>query len=159
MRFAVLALLSCICGAGCTSHGARAAGTSAPSPTPAASSHEARAAAWPSYAAADYDKPGRPGPLLSPSDITEVQAVLQAVKPCQRRSVRYAFLGNSTNIVLFFAVPPGEGAHVIGSADESYNPMDNSVIPMSDNPNIEEMQKQGVQWDIDHQPCPYGRQF
>jgi hypothetical protein len=73
--------------------------------------------------------------------------------------VRYAFLGNSANIVLFFAVPPGEGAHVIGSADESYNPMDNSVIPMSDNPNIEEMQKQGVQWDIDHQPCPHGRQF
>jgi hypothetical protein len=154
MRFAMLALLCCICDAGCASHGERATAAATSSATPVASGFGARAAAWPGYVAIDYDKPGRPGPLLSPSDISKVQAALQSVKACQRPLLRYAFLGYSTNIVLFFAVPPGEGAHVIGSADEFYNPMENSVMPMSDNPNMEEMQKQGIEWDVNHRLCP-----
>jgi hypothetical protein len=109
--------------------------------------------ALPSYVATDYDKPGRPGPFLAAADIARIQTVLARVKPCQRPLVRYAG-GDGSPIVLFFAVKPGEGAHVLGTADEFYDPATGSVVPGSDNQSEEQMQKQGLQWDIDHQACP-----
>jgi hypothetical protein len=109
--------------------------------------------AMPSYSAEKYGNPGTDGPLLNPADAAKLEDVLKRVKPCQRPLVRYAG-GDGAPMVLFFAVQRGQGAHVLGTADEFYDPATGSVVPGSDNPSQEQMQRQGLQWDIDHQPCP-----
>src|ERR1700722_16814119 len=112
---------------------------------------------FPSYAAEDYDKPGRPGPSLSPSDTANIENVLSQVKPCQRPLVRYSFGNGSTSAILFFEVPPGSAAHVLGTANEYYDPGSGSVIPASDNPAQTQMEKEGLKWGIDLEPCPTGK--
>lgn len=107
---------------------------------------------FPTYDAVDYDKPGL-HPLLTPEQVARIRAVLIKVKSCQRQLVQYSFGNGFRDLVIFFAVPSGEGSHVFGTADEIYIPRDGSEIPMSQNPNYEQMEKQGIQWDIDHEPC------
>ena len=108
---------------------------------------------FPTYDAVDYDKPGL-HPPLTPKQVANIRAVLTAVKPCQRPLVRYSFGNGFRDLIMFFSVPAGEGSHVFGTADVVYSPRDGFAIPMSDNPNVQQMAKQGIQWDIEHQPCP-----
>jgi hypothetical protein len=110
---------------------------------------------WPKFAtydAVDYKKPGL-HPPLTPKQIANIQAVLEKVKPCQRQLIQYSFGNGFREPVVFFAVPPGEGSHIFGAGNVVYFPSDGSAIPMSDNPNAEQMEKRGLQWDIDHHPC------
>lgn len=107
----------------------------------------------PIYAAEDY---GKAGSLLSRTDISRLKEILRKVKPCQRSLVRYSFGGEPAGgpAIFFFAPQPGEAPHVIGTADEIYMPFNGSVVPMSDNEEEDQMLKEGIQWDVDHQPCP-----
>jgi|GEM_PF-5128628 hypothetical protein len=107
------------------------------------------------FVATDYNKPGHPS--LSFAQMSIIREALDRVKPCQRTLVRYAVLGpNTDDLILFFAVPHGQGSHVFGTAIEVYFPDNGTEIPMgADDPQAEHREKQGIQWDIDHQPCPH----
>ena len=106
----------------------------------------------PIYVAADYDKPGH-HPTLTLEQIETIRRMLARVKPCQRPLLRYVL---DDEVTLFFAVPPGQGAHVLGTRMDVYFPRSGIEVPMpQDGPAAEARAKQGVQWDIDHQPCPH----
>jgi hypothetical protein len=129
-----------------------AAGASPAASAPAAPIVPAAMRSWPGFVAIDYGKPGQPN--LSGADATRIRRVLARVKPCQRALVRYAFPGRWAQAVMFFAIPPDGGAHVFGEGDAYYVPNQDSVIPIpGDSENFGEIEKQGLQWDIDHQPC------
>jgi hypothetical protein len=114
----------------------------------------------PTYVAADYLKPGHPD--LTLAEMSRIYDILGLVKPCQRRLVRYALLKrrgnkNGRGLIFFFAVPRGQGAHVLGTGMLVYFPDTGTAVPMRvDDPPAEQEQKRrlGIQWDIDHQPCP-----
>jgi hypothetical protein len=103
-----------------------------------------------SMIAMDYDQPGHPN--FTADQAARIRYVLARVKPCQRALVRYAF-GGIDSLVLFFAVTPGRGlgTKVLGTG-EIYVPSDGTELPMNDN-YTEQMQKEGIQFDIDHEPC------
>jgi hypothetical protein len=103
------------------------------------------------YVAVDYDKRGHPS--LTSVELASIRTALSIVKPCQRPLVRYAYGNSDTPIFLYFAVGPQEGAKVFGTA-LVYDPSNDTGIPMSDITGEDEMVKQGIQWDVDHQPCP-----
>lgn len=159
LRFSGYALLSFIAAVlivGCSNDSASSAEHGPAAGPTSVVSVAATPAVWPTFAtydAMDYNRPGL-HPPLNPKQVATIQAVLRRVKPCQRQLVQYSFGNGFRDLVMFFSVPPGEGSHVFGTADEVYIPRDGSEMPMSDNENAEQMEKQGIQWDIDHQPCP-----
>lgn len=111
---------------------------------------------WPplGYVAMDYGEPGQPH--LSPSDIAKIQSSLTKVKVCQRPLVRYTYYG-STNLVLFFAGPLHALAHVFGEGNEYYLPAERTTLvppPDASGNDAAKQISEGIQWDVDHQPCP-----
>ena len=155
-RYALTSCTTAVLIVGC-SNGSASGAEHGPAASPTSVvSVAATPAVWPTFAtydAMDYNRPGL-HPPLNPKQVATIQAVLRRVKPCQRQLVQYSFGNGFRDLVMFFSVPSGEGSHVFGTADEVYIPRDGSEIPMSDNQNAEQMEKQGIQWDIDHQPCP-----
>jgi hypothetical protein len=104
----------------------------------------------PPYVAMEYDKPGHPS--MTPEQMRTIREMLAKVKPCQRPLLRYVL---DDEVTLFFAVPPGQGARILGSPGLFYLPGTGGEVPIQENgPEAEARAKQGVQWDIDHQPCP-----
>jgi hypothetical protein len=108
----------------------------------------------PTYVGEDYERPGQPS--LTPPQVQLIRETLSRVKPCQRPLVRYVLDGTEAeDVTLFFDVPPGQGAHVFRTAIEVYFPATGDEVPMGqDDPRIPQRVKEGIQWDIDHQPCP-----
>lgn len=105
-------------------------------------------------AATTYNTPGH-HPPLTPAQVVRIQQVLARVKPCQRPLVRYAIdRYEKDGIALFFGVYPNTFMHVFGSPDAYYMPSMGVFAGPPDNSDIEGQTKQGIQWDIDHQPCP-----
>lgn len=108
----------------------------------------------PNYVALDYNELGH-HPVLTPEQVARIQQVLARVKPCQRPLVRYAIdRYEKDGIALFFGVYPNTFMHVFGSPDAYYLPSMGVFAGPPDNADIEAQTKQGIQWDIDHQPCP-----
>jgi hypothetical protein len=106
------------------------------------------------FIAMDYSKPGHPE--LTFAQMSLIQRTLARVKPCQRPLVRYGLFGPDTkDVILFFAVGPHEGAHPFGTTNQVYFPDEGYSIATNDNGQLEQMKKQGIQWDIDHKPCPH----
>ena len=65
----------------------------------------------------DYNKPGHPS--LALAQMSLIQRTLARVKSCQRPRVRYGVFGlNTDDLILFFAVPPGQGTHPFYTANE-----------------------------------------
>jgi|SRR5580704_4182989 hypothetical protein len=108
----------------------------------------------PTYVGADYEKPGQPS--LTPPQVRLIRETLSRVKPCQRPLVRYVLDGaEAQDVTLFFDVPPGQGAHVFGTAIDVYFPATGDEVPMGqDDPQNRQRVKEGIRWDIDHEPCP-----
>jgi hypothetical protein len=105
----------------------------------------------PVYAAIDYDKPGHPS--MTAEQARAVREMLARVKPCQRSLLRYVL---DEDVTLFFAVPLGQGARVLGNPGLIYVPESGSEIPVQENgPEADARAKEGVQWDIDHEPCSH----
>jgi hypothetical protein len=106
------------------------------------------------FVAIDYEKLGHPS--LTSAQVNIIHETLERVKPCQRSLVRYAVSSpEAKDLILYFAVPPSQGAHVFGTAIDVYFPDTGRDIPMDQtDPGAEQREKQGIQWDIEHQPCP-----
>jgi len=101
----------------------------------------------------DYDKPGHPS--LTLAEMSLIQRTLERVKPCQRRLVRYGLLGSDMDhIVLFFAVGPHRGTHPFYTTNQVYFPDRGYSIATPDNGQVAQLKRDGIQWDIDHEPCP-----
>jgi hypothetical protein len=108
----------------------------------------------PSYIAADYNAPGG-HPSLTPDQTATIRRVLARVKPCQRPLVRYVLTqGEKDGIALFFEPEPDQWAHILGEPDAYYAPLQGVFAGPPDDPNTPAQGKQGMQWDIDRQPCP-----
>jgi hypothetical protein len=101
------------------------------------------------FIALDYTKPGH-HPFLTEAEGAAIQDALVKVKPCQRPLLRYVV--SNDEVSLFFAVGQHEGAHVFGTRSV-YDPSDAVGGPLSDDHNADMMVKQGIKWDIDHEPC------
>jgi hypothetical protein len=105
----------------------------------------------PVYVAIDYDKPGHPS--LTLEQTRTIKEMLARVKPCQRSLLRYV---PNDGVTLFFAVPSGQDPYVLGDPGTVYLVDTGGEIPVSDGgPEAQQRAKQGIQWDIDHQPCPH----
>jgi hypothetical protein len=110
----------------------------------------------PTYVAEDYAKPGQPS--LTFAQTSAILETLDRVKPCQRSLVRYVVSGQGVrDLLLFFTVPHGQGAHVFGTGMDVYFPDSGVTVPIRQDVSTaqaQERKKQGIQ-DIDHQPCPH----
>ena len=114
----------------------------------------------PNYVAVDYNVSGQ-HPPLTPAQLTRIQQILARVKPCQRPLVHYAvypYEGMQAGLVFFFRTPNDDVldySHVFGDSGRYYMPTDGLFSGFTDDTSTQEAQaKQGIQWDIDRQPCP-----
>ncbi|MGC1381727.1 MAG: hypothetical protein WA814_11975 [Candidatus Baltobacteraceae bacterium] len=111
-----------------------------------------------SYLATDYDKPGHPE--LGSEDVEQIRAALAKVKACQKPILRYAFPDGYGRAVLFFGGKgPNEYAHVFGKGNFFYIPARNVIMVVPANASTIDAKQaiaQGIEWDVDHQPCPHG---
>jgi hypothetical protein len=108
----------------------------------------------PSYIAADYNATGG-HPSLTPDQTAAIRRVLARVKPCQRPLVRYVLTeGEKDGIALFFKPEPDQWAHILGEPDAYYAPLQGVFAGPPDDPSTQAQGEQGMQWDIDRQPCP-----
>jgi hypothetical protein len=107
----------------------------------------------PNYVAVDYNTTGLHPPLTR-AEAAAIRNVLARVKPCQRSLVRYVLAENEKDgIALFFEPEPNRWAHILGEPDAYYTPMNGVFAGPPDDPDIQAQEKQGMQWDIDRQPC------
>jgi hypothetical protein len=107
----------------------------------------------PNYVAVDYNAPGRHPPLTR-AEAAAILRVLARVKLCRRSLVRYVLAENEKDgIALFFEPQPNSWAHILGEPDAYYTPMDGVVAGPPDEPDIQAQERQGIQWDIDREPC------
>jgi len=105
------------------------------------------------FVATAYNNPGHP--VLTSAQVALIKKTLARVKPCQRALVRYGLFGPSTtDIVFFFAVGPRQGTHPFGQGSVMYFPDGGYSNAVPDNGDAAKMEREGIQWDIDHQPCP-----
>jgi hypothetical protein len=110
--------------------------------------------ALPEYAAVDWDRPGHPA--LTPSEEASIRSALAKVKPCQRGLVRYALPAYPAELpfVIFFQPEHGQGAPVFGEPRMYYLTSEGDVVTASPtDPYAGQMEKFGIQFLIDHQPC------
>jgi hypothetical protein len=108
--------------------------------------------------AIEYDKPGNPSLTFLQRSL--ILKTLDEVTPCQRPLVRCAVFGpKADDLILYFAVPHGQGSHVFGTAIDVYFPDRGYDVPIGvGDPHAEQRKKFGIQWDIAHQPCPHSTQ-
>lgn len=61
-------------------------------------------------------------------------------------------------VALFFDSPAnqgnGLGAHILGEPNMYFTPTNGVFSGPNDEPNLDAQEKEGIQWDIDRQPCP-----
>jgi hypothetical protein len=114
----------------------------------------------PAYVALNYNVPGRHPPLTR-AQVARIRQVLAQVKPCQRPLVRYLLSSEWPDLVkdgiafMFKAQPNNESAHVFGAPNLYYMPSMGLFPGPPDEPARGAQEKEGIQWDIDFQPCPH----
>jgi hypothetical protein len=105
------------------------------------------AQAWPSFAARDYRSFHKQ--TLTAGEVSSIRKTLSAVKPCQRRFLRFAFASNA-GFVLFFDLSNTIWPRVLWTDNTYYKKIEGTVFQLS---GPRSARNSGIEWAVRTTGC------